>query len=173
MALTGVDLEERYGLGRDELAPDTLDDSRHCVDCDVSERDATLRMVDGEILCEKCAPRPCRTCGRALIAGERHICDPCIREVERQIEGVPEDVRARYREMEGTRALVLRGVTDAYFAARWGGTVHAVREVTCTAQTGTRFGVAVCGVEVQVMEGASCFDGTGALACKRCARSVA
>lgn len=99
MAMRGIELDERYGLGRDELAPDALDDSRRCVDCDISERDAILRTVDGEIVCERCAPRPCRTCGQPLIGGVEHICDPCIEEVERAIEGVSEGVRERYREL--------------------------------------------------------------------------
>lgn len=89
----------RYEFSPDEFAPDSLDDAGHCVDCDISEHDAILRMVDGEIVCERCAPRPCRTCGQILIGGVAHICDPCIQEVERTIEGVPDRVRGRYQEM--------------------------------------------------------------------------
>jgi hypothetical protein len=89
----------RYEFSRDEIAADLWDDTRRCVDCGVGEHDAILRVVDGEIVCERCAPKHCRTCNRVLVGGEEHICGECVEEVERTIEEIPAHVRDRYREM--------------------------------------------------------------------------
>lgn len=97
--MRGLELDERYGLTADELAADPWDDIPRCIACGIREHDAILRDVDGEIVCERCAPKHCRTCGQILIGGVEHICDPCIQEVERTIEGVPDRVRDRYQEM--------------------------------------------------------------------------
>ncbi len=94
--MRGVD---RYELDRGELAADPWDDAARCIDCGISEHDAILRMVDGETVCERCMPRHCRTCGIVLVGGVEHVCGECIQEVERTIEGVPDHVRDRYREM--------------------------------------------------------------------------
>lgn len=69
-----MSLADRYEFSPDEFAPDA-DDRRRC-----------------------------QTCERELAAGELHICEDCLEEVERTIEdrtieGVPEHVRDRYREM--------------------------------------------------------------------------
>lgn len=111
MQLSGVDLDDFYGLTADELAADPWDDMiepllERCVECGVSCEGRVLHLVDDDWYCGEHRPRsrPCRTCGQSLLAGQRHICGECIEEVEQVVKGpvieeVPVGVRRRYRDM--------------------------------------------------------------------------